>query len=123
ELGERAAVALEEPVEEVAPRRVGERLEDEVVIGHESQPYVTIWSHVKWGVGSPNEYTRRAAGVQRAVQRRARRPGRGRRRRLLHRGRAPALRRPADDPRTRVDRKAVRRLARRRPAPHELRDG
>jgi hypothetical protein len=32
ELCERAAVALEEPVEEMAPRRVGERLEDLVVV-------------------------------------------------------------------------------------------
>ena len=32
ELRERAAVTLEEPVEQVAPRRVGERLEDLVVV-------------------------------------------------------------------------------------------
>ena len=32
ELRERAAVALEEPVEEMAPGRVGERLEDLVVV-------------------------------------------------------------------------------------------
>ena len=32
ELGERAAVTLEEPVEEVPPRRVGEGLEDTVVV-------------------------------------------------------------------------------------------
>ena len=34
QLAERAAVALVEPVEEEPPRRVGERLEDEVVVGH-----------------------------------------------------------------------------------------
>src|SRR4051794_23487009 len=34
ELRERAAVALEEPVEQVAPRRVGESLEDAVVVVH-----------------------------------------------------------------------------------------
>ena len=32
ELPERAAVALEEPVEQEAPRRIGERLEDPVVV-------------------------------------------------------------------------------------------
>ena len=32
ELGERSAVTLEEPVEEMAPGRVGERLEDLVVV-------------------------------------------------------------------------------------------
>ena len=32
EVGERAAVALEEPVEQVPPRRVGERLEHPVVV-------------------------------------------------------------------------------------------
>ncbi len=37
ELGERAAVALEEPVEEKAPGRVGERLEDQVVVGHRDE--------------------------------------------------------------------------------------
>jgi hypothetical protein len=35
ELGERAAVTLEEPVEEEAARRVGERLEHEVVVRHD----------------------------------------------------------------------------------------
>ena len=34
ELGERAAVALEEPVEEMPPRRVCERLEHPVVVVH-----------------------------------------------------------------------------------------
>ena len=34
ELGERAAVALEEPVEEVAPGRVGQGLEHAVVVLH-----------------------------------------------------------------------------------------
>jgi hypothetical protein len=34
ELCERAAVALEEPVEQKAPRGVCERLEDTVVVGH-----------------------------------------------------------------------------------------
>ena len=34
ELGERAAVTHKEPVEQEAPRRVGQRLEDTVVVGH-----------------------------------------------------------------------------------------
>jgi hypothetical protein len=34
ELGQRAAVTREEPVEQVAPGRVGERLEHTVVVGH-----------------------------------------------------------------------------------------
>jgi hypothetical protein len=34
ELGERAAVTREEPVEQEPPRRVGERLEHTVVVGH-----------------------------------------------------------------------------------------
>jgi hypothetical protein len=34
ELRERAAVTLEEPVEQVAPRRIGERLEDPVVLAY-----------------------------------------------------------------------------------------
>ena len=34
ELGERAAVTLEEPVEEESPRRVGERLEYEAIVSH-----------------------------------------------------------------------------------------
>jgi hypothetical protein len=34
QLGERAAVALEEPVQQVTPRRVGQRLEHPVVVGH-----------------------------------------------------------------------------------------
>ena len=32
ELGERAAVTLEEPVEEMPPRRIGKRLEDGIVV-------------------------------------------------------------------------------------------
>ena len=36
ELGERAAVTRKEPVEQEAPRRVGERFEDPVVVGHVS---------------------------------------------------------------------------------------
>ncbi len=34
QVGQRAAVALEEPVEEVTPRRVGERSEHAVVVVH-----------------------------------------------------------------------------------------
>ena len=34
ELGARAAVTLEEPVEEESPRRVGERLEHEAIVSH-----------------------------------------------------------------------------------------
>ena len=34
ELGQRAAVTLEEPVEQEPPRRVGERLEHTVVVCH-----------------------------------------------------------------------------------------
>ena len=37
ELGQRAAVTLEEPVEEEAAGGVGERLEHEVVVGHADQ--------------------------------------------------------------------------------------
>jgi len=37
ELRERSAVTLEEPVEEEATRRVGERLEDPIVVGHETE--------------------------------------------------------------------------------------
>jgi hypothetical protein len=35
ELGQRAAVTLKESVEQVPPRRGGERLEHAVVVGHE----------------------------------------------------------------------------------------
>jgi hypothetical protein len=41
ELAERAPLALEQPVEEVPPRRVGERLEHPVVV-HRRPRYVTI---------------------------------------------------------------------------------
>src|SRR4029453_9481311 len=45
EFGERLAVPLEQPVEQVSPRRVGERLEDGIVV-HDRGQYVTKWSHV-----------------------------------------------------------------------------
>ena len=37
ELGQRAAITLEEPVEEETTRGVGERLEHAVVVGHRSR--------------------------------------------------------------------------------------
>jgi hypothetical protein len=35
ELGQRGAVALEQPVEQESPGRVGEGLEDEVIVGYD----------------------------------------------------------------------------------------
>ena len=41
ELGERAAVTLEEPVEQEPPRRVGERTEHGIVVVWHAGEYVT----------------------------------------------------------------------------------
>src|SRR5271156_1614048 len=50
ELGQRATFTLEEKIEQEATRRVGKRLEHEVVV-HTASVYVTKWLPVKSGRG------------------------------------------------------------------------
>ena len=72
ELRQRATLTFEEKIEQEAARRVGQRLEHQVVV-HTRTVYVTIWLHFKRGSKAPGA-RRSALGARRPPPAAARRP-------------------------------------------------